>query len=68
MNPGGDDSGIIEDQTIMWFEKPGQITNRMVRQGPRNPIHHHHTGCLAILQRGLGNQILGKFELKVSGF
>ena len=52
--PGGEDTGIVEDETVPRREQGGQIVEMAVGAGSGVLVQHHQTGGVPPLQRRLG--------------
>ena len=63
--PGGQNPGIVEHQTVPRAEKLRQLIKMVVAHGPSGFIQGEQAGGVPPLQRSLGDQLLGELKIKI---
>ena len=66
--PGGQNPGVVQHQTVPWPQKLWQIEKVVVGDSPGGLVQGEQTGGVPPLQGGLGNEFLRELEVKISCF
>ena len=63
--PGGNNPGVVEHQTVPRAEELGQLIEMVVLHCPGMLVQGEKPGGIPPLQRGLGDELLGQVKVKI---
>ena len=66
--PGGQHPGVVQHQAVPRAEELGQVIEVVVGDGPGDLVQSHQPGGVPPLQRGLGDELLREFKVKIGCF
>lgn len=63
--PGGEDAGVVEDETVAVAEVPGEVGELLVADGPCGAVDDEHAGGLPVGEGVPGDELGGELEVEV---